>query len=515
MGKPEGARMRMWMWLWWSATVLAGTGTAWSATTYPTPPLPIAPMPSASQLRFQQREMVLFFHFGMNTFTDSEWGDGRADPATFDPARLDARQWMRAAKLAGFELVMLTVKHHDGFCLWPTRYSDYSVRRSPWRNGAGDVFRDFVTAARDAELDVGVYLSPWDRHEETYGDTVAYNEHYMAQLRELLTGYGPIAEVWLDGAKGEDAKNMSYMYTEWHALIHQLQPGANIFSDAGPDIRWVGNEWGEAGPTCWSMINASALHIGQSGDVLGYLNSGDPRGTDWLPAECDVSIRPGWFWHANESPWPVETLLDIYYKSTGRNCVLLLNVPPNSSGLVAAEDLRTLIEFRSALDDIFAVSRAAAAVQVLASSTRGGPARSSPFSPSHVLDDDPSTYWAADEGHSSAFLSLEFEDQIQFNVLKLQEAVAFGQRVSKYSVLVWAEGNNDRAEGGWDAVCHGTTIGYKKLDRFRVSQTRRVRVVFEEARGPPIIASVGLYLDSWSREALIRPGQNLSSGTFQ
>lgn len=180
--------MRMWMWLWWSATVLAGTGTAWSATTYPTPPLPIAPMPSASQLRFQQREMVLFFHFGMNTFTDSEWGDGRADPATFDPARLDARQWMRAAKLAGFELVMLTVKHHDGFCLWPTRYSDYSVRRSPWRNGAGDVFRDFVTAARDAELDVGVYLSPWDRHEETYGDTVAYNEHYMAQLRELLTG---------------------------------------------------------------------------------------------------------------------------------------------------------------------------------------------------------------------------------------------------------------------------------------------------------------------------------------
>ncbi|KAG6557228.1 hypothetical protein Mapa_001155 [Marchantia paleacea] len=515
MGKVEGALLS----LWWCA-LIAGRG--WSATPYPTPPLPISPMPSASQLRFQEREMALFFHFGMNTFTDMEWGDGREDPATFDPVGLDAGQWMLMAKLAGFKLVMLTVKHHDGFCLWQTRYSDYSVRSSNWRMGTGDVFLDFVTAARAAELEVGVYLSPWDRHDETYGDTMAYNEHYMAQLRELLTAYGPIAEVWLDGAKGADAKNMSYMYTEWHALIHQLQPGANIFSDAGPDIRWVGNEWGEAGPTCWSMINSTALHIGQSGDVLGYLNSGDSCGTDWLPAECDVSIRPGWFWHANERPWPVETLLDIYYISTGRNCVLLLNIPPNSTGLIASEDFRTLIEFRYALNDIFTVNKAAAA-QVMASSTRGAVsendlAQSSPFSPRHVLEEDPSTYWAAEEGESSAFLSLEFEDEIQFNVLKIQEAVAFGQRVAKYSVLVWVEGvpkGDDRAEGEWNAVSQGTTIGYKKLDRFKASQTRRVRVVFEEFRGPPIIAAVGLYLDSWSREALIRPAQNLSYGTFQ
>ncbi|KAK7838067.1 alpha-l-fucosidase 1 [Quercus suber] len=279
----------------------------------PPPPLPILPLPSARQLQWQLGNMALFLHFGPNTFTDSEWGTGDADPSVFNPTNFDPTQWVRVAKDSGFSRVILTTKHHDGFCLWPSEYTDYSVKSSPWRNGSGDVVAELANAARDAGIGLGLYLSPWDRHDVSYGKTLEYNEFYMGQMTELLTGYGEIKEVWLDGAKGEGEKDMEYFFDSWFSLIHQLQPGAVIFSDAGPDTRWIGDEAGVAESTCWSLFNRSDAQIG--GTDPQYSRGGDPVGHDWVPAECDVSIRPGWFWHASEAPKSARNLLDIYYKS--------------------------------------------------------------------------------------------------------------------------------------------------------------------------------------------------------
>eukprot|EP00249_Psilotum_nudum_P016500 c25853_g2_i3 orf=3-1031(-) len=314
------------------------------------PPLPLLPLPTARQLIWQRREQIMFFHFGMNTFTNVEWGNGRADPTLFYPERLDARQWVRAAKAAGFSLVILTAKHNDGFCLWPSVYTNYSVKSSEWKNGKGDVVRELSEAAREEGIDLGLYLSPWDQHEPSYGQTEQYNEFYMAQLEELLSKYGTISEIWFDGAKGKNAPNMTYMFNKWFGITHELQLLVNVFSDAGPDIRWVGDEAGAAGITSWSMINRSDITIGGTQNQL--LNTGDPYGKDWVPAECDVSIRPGWFWHRDETPKTVQELLDIYYKSVGRNCVLLVNVPPNTTGLLSTEDVAVLSEFKQSIDSI-------------------------------------------------------------------------------------------------------------------------------------------------------------------
>ncbi|KAF0891253.1 hypothetical protein E2562_009431 [Oryza meyeriana var. granulata] len=268
--------------------LICAHGITGSATATP-PPLPVLPVPSYAQLQWQVSEMALFLHFGPNTFTDSEWGTGRANPAVFAPSALDAGQWARVAAEGGFRRVVLTAKHHDGFCLWPSTLTNYSVAASPWKGGAGDVVGELAAAARTEGIGLGLYLSPWDRHEPVYGDTVAYNEHYMGQMTELLTRYGDVEEVWLDGAKGE-GKDMDYMFDAWFALIHQLQQRVVIFSDAGPDTRWVGDEAGVAGYTCWSPFNKSMVTIGHN--IPEYSQSGDPFGQDWVPAECDVSIRP-------------------------------------------------------------------------------------------------------------------------------------------------------------------------------------------------------------------------------
>lgn len=436
--------------------------------------------------------MAIFFHFGMNTFTDSEWGNGTVDPSEFHPAELDTDQWIRVVKAAGFKLVILTVKHHDGFCLWQTKYTNYSVASSPWRNGKGDVLRDFVTSAHKAGLEVGVYLSPWDRHDESYGDNVKYNEHYLAQIREILTEHGSISELFLDGAKGEDAVDMNYRFEDWFDVIKQLQPGANIFSDSGPDVRWVGNEYGSAGSTCWGMMNRSDVAIGHSGDFVDYLSIGDPFGTDWVPAECDVSIRPGWFWHADEEPWPVESLVELYFDSVGRNCVLLLNVPPNSSGLISEEDTRVLLGFRAAMDAIFSVNLVDGAVAT-ASSTLGENAlgaENSPFAPSQVLNERSDTFWTP-EGVIGAHVELELVGVVAFNVLRVQEAISFGQRVSEWSFYAWVDED-------WQLVSGGTTVGFKRLTRLPLVESDRVRLEIDSARGLPMISSIGLYLDEVS-----------------
>lgn len=449
-----------------------------------TPPLPLLPIPTAAQLKWHRRELIMFFHFGMNTFTDSEWGTGMESPSLFRPTALNANQWIDAAANAGFSLVILTAKHHDGFCLWPSQYTDHSVEASPWEGGKGDVVKEFVDAARARGIDAGLYLSPWDRHEKTYGLEIEYNEFYLAQLQELLTRYGSIAEIWFDGAKGKNAKNMTYYFNDWFAMVKELQSSINIFSDAGPDVRWVGDENGSAGTTSWSPINRTLLKIGDA-SIVNYLNTGDAGGTDWVPPECDVSIRHGWFWHKNETAKPLSQLLDIYYKSVGRNCVLLLNVPPNSTGLISTGDIERLREFHLAIGAIFSTDLAQGS-KAKASSQRGG--KSGGFAAMNVLDGDEQTYWAPKEDHSGNGYWIELDrsnPSAGFNVIRIQEAIARGQRIKRHEV--YADGK---------AVANGTTVGHKRLHRLNAPvEAKKVKVWIKESRGVPLISAVGLHFD--------------------
>ncbi|KAH7841050.1 hypothetical protein Vadar_024957 [Vaccinium darrowii] len=447
-----------------------------STPQYVTPPLPILPVPSYSQLKWQQREIIMFLHFGVNTFTDSEWGTGYEDPAIFNPTGLNAAQWIETAVETGVSLVILTAKHHDGFCLWPSKYTNQSVIGSPWENGHGDVIRELVKAAEPRGVDVGLYLSPWDRHDQRYGHNQEYNEYYLAQLQELLNNYGNVREIWFDGAKGANATNMSYYFNDWIAMVRELQSSINIFSNAGPDVRWVGDENGFAGETCWSTVNRTSLSIGD-GINIDYLNTGDPKGTDWLPAECDVSIRPGWFWHKSESPKKLSKLLEIYYNSVGRNCLLLLNVPPNTTGLISGGDVQRLREFRSAIDTIFGTNLAEK-WYVNASSQRGG--KEGGFGPENVLDTDHLwTYWAPRDDQDEDYW-IEFhgtDDGVSFNVVRIQEAIGLGQRIKRHEIYV---------DG--DLIANGTIVGYKKLHRLKMGVVHgySVKIRITESRGVPL-----------------------------
>ncbi|MFI5379910.1 MAG: alpha-L-fucosidase, partial [Tepidisphaerales bacterium] len=361
------------------------------------PPAPMKVVPSPQQVEWQRRELTTFVHFGVNTFTNREWGEGKENEKIFNPEKLDARQWARAAKAGGSKLIILTAKHHDGFCLWPSKYTNHSVKSSPWKDGKGDVVREFVDAARAEELKVGLYLSPWDRNAPSYGDSPKYNEYYRNQLTELLTNYGEITEVWFDGACGEgpNGKRQVYDWPAVHELVLRLQPAALMFSDAGPGVRWIGNERGTAGDPCWSVVNSKIwIAPGKAADgardANKSLQNGDPAGDAWIPGECDVSIRPGWFNHPAEDG-KVKTpdqLVDLYFKSVGRNALLLLNVPPTRDGLFHDNDVRNLAEFRHKLDNIFAKNLAAAR-PVTATNTRG---KSDAFAAANVVDDSLYTY---------------------------------------------------------------------------------------------------------------------------
>ena len=325
------------------------------------------PRPTPSQLAWHQDELAMFLHFGVNTFTDREWGDGREDPAIFAPTNLDAREWARTARAAGFRALILTAKHHDGFCLWPSRTTAHSVASSPWRGGRGDLVREFTNACRAENLRVGLYLSPWDRNNPAYGDSPRYNDLYVDQLRELLTGYGEIAEVWFDGANGEGPNGKKQIY-DWPRVwgeVRRLQPTAVMFSDAGPDVRWCGNENGSAGEPNWSTVDPAIVTApGVSGPgIIESLQHGDPNGTVWRPAEADTSIRPGWFHHPAEDPRvrSVDALVNLYFRSVGRNSKLLLNVPPTKDGVLHPTDVERLGGFADQRRSMFAEDLAAAA----------------------------------------------------------------------------------------------------------------------------------------------------------
>jgi len=425
-------------------------------------PAPARPVPSAAQLAWQRDEFALFLHFGVNTFTDREWGEGWERPALFAPSSLDARQWTRTAKAAGARAAILTAKHHDGFCLWPTSTTKHSVASSEWRGGAGDVVREFTDACRADGLKAGLYLSPWDRNSPAYGDSPRYNNLYSDQLTELLTRYGPISEVWFDGANGEgpNGKTQFYDWPRFFGIVRQFQPDAVIFSDAGPDVRWCGNEKGIAGDPNWSTMDPASVRFpGDEGVwITDALQHGHRDGTVWRPAEVDVSIRPGWFYHAKEdsSVRSADNLFDLYFSSVGRNGKLLLNVPPTTAGLLHPIDVSVLTDFRARLTGAFANDLAANAARHEFSS--GGA-------------------WGVE---------VELARPATISTARFEEDITRGQSVAAYVL-------HGAAETDWQVLSRGSTIGYTKLDRFPPTTVRRVRLTVQDAATPPIPVAIRLY----------------------
>jgi alpha-L-fucosidase len=456
------------------------------------PPAPMRVVPSARQLAWQDLELYGFLHFTVNTFTDKEWGTGDEPESVFNPTAFDARQWARVARDAGMKGLILTAKHHDGFVLWPSRFTTHSVRNSPWKDGQGDVVGELARACREYGLKFGVYLSPWDRNHKDYGRP-EYLDYYRAQLRELLTSYGDVFEVWFDGANGGDGYYGGVRekrtidaatYYDWprtRALVRALQPGAVMLSDAGPDVRWVGNERGAAFETSWYTLNLAGLYPGSPD--YGRFAAGTPDGADWAPPEVDVSIRPGWFYHAAEDARvkTLDKLVEIYEQSVGRGANLLLNVPPDRRGLIAETDASRLREFGEAIaatykDDL---ARRARATSV---ETRGhAPA----FDAAHVNDGDAASYWATDDGVTAGSIELAWPGPITFSRIVLQESIALGQRVERWTAEAFVD-------GAWTAIGDGTTIGHKRIARVRPTEASRLRVTFH-ARACPAISTVAVY----------------------
>ncbi len=460
---------------------------------------PFLPLPASNQLAWQRTETNAFFHFSPNTYTGKEWGDGTESPSIFNPTELDCRQWARAAKAGGFKIGILTAKHHDGFCLWPSKYTEHSVKNSPWKGGKGDVVREFVDAFRAEGLKVGLYLSPWDRHEESYGDSPRYNDHYCAQLTELLTEYGKLHEVWFDGAcaEGPNGRRQAYDWPRFFGIVKELQPDAVTFGDGGTDVRWVGNERGIAGETCWSAQDPNSVRFpGDSGiceandakaneRFTRILNEGEMPAAGqprvWRSAECDVSIRPGWFYHAAEDGEvrSVENLVDLYFQSVGRNGLLLLNLPVMPNGLVHATDIERVTAMRATLDRLFACDLARGAA-LSASAEATGPA-------SAVADGSTETYWAPGNTEGEAWIEATLPAAAEVALIGLQEPIQLGQRIAAHRVEALD------ANGQWQTLCKGTTVGHKRLHRFEPVKTSRVRVVIEESLATPALSAVQIY----------------------
>lgn len=453
------------------------------------------PVPNAAQLAWARRAFSIFVHFGTNTFTGREWGDGKAAPSVFNPANLDARQWARAAKSAGAKGMVLTAKHHDGFCLWPSAFTGYSVKNSPWKGGRGDVVREFVDACRAEGLSPGVYLSPWDRHEPKYGDSPAYNAHYLNQLRELLSNYGELGEIWFDGACGEGAggKRQVYDWPAFFALCKTLQPNAVTFGDGGTWVRWVGNELGVAAEKNWATTKSDVVRFpGDAGADTGLgaeaagcvlmdaLQHGSPEGDVWCQTEVDVSIRPGWFYHEEEdgAVRSVANLVELYLTSVGRNAPLLLNVPPDRDGRFAEPDVAALAGFGQALRTVFGEDQFAdARVKT----------------PEDFARDEGLKAKAIDDHHGTMARSkLEFALPTKRTVsfLKLEEPIEYGQHIAGYNVFV------KNAAGRWEWLVSGRTIGLCRIHRLSVPVALdAVRIEFWSAHPgvPGWVSAVSAY----------------------
>ncbi|HEY0074203.1 MAG TPA: alpha-L-fucosidase [Abditibacteriaceae bacterium] len=461
-------------------------------------PAPYGALPTPRQIAWHQIETYAFLHFTVNTFTDKEWGYGDESPTIFNPTDFDADKIVADLKAAGFKGVNLTAKHHDGFCLWPSKYTEHSVKNSPWKGGKGDVVREISDACRKAGLKFGIYLSPWDRNHAAYGKP-EYITYYRNQLRELLTNYGPLFMVWLDGANGGDGfyggaretrRIDASTYYDWPntiKIVRELQPDACIFSDAGPEVRWVGNERGLAPEKSWHTLNAEGLYPGQAG-AEKFLPEGHRGGTHWIPAEADVSIRPGWFYHAHEDD-KVKTpaqLVNLYFNSVGHGAGLHLNFPPDRRGLIHPTDAANAREFGAAIAITFHRNLAAGA-RITSSSTRAGN-----FKPWHILDEKLETFWAAEDSATTVTLTIELKQPTKFDVIELGEFIPLGQRLESFGIGIWENGN-------WRQIAAGTSVGYKKLVRLNVPVETSKILLKLQAPVPPTLSTFGLYLQPTHR----------------
>ncbi len=460
-------------------------------------PKPYGPLPSPRQLLWHEMEFYGFLHFTVNTFTDKEWGYGDESPAVFNPTDFDAEQIVSTAKEAGMKGLILTAKHHDGYCLWPSKYTEHSVKNSPWKDGRGDVVKEISDACRKHDIKFGIYLSPWDRNHQDYGRP-EYLIYYRNQLRELLTEYGPIFEIFFDGANGGDgyyggAREMRKIdhktYYDWDVtrqLVRELQPLTCLFSDAGPDVRWVGNERGIAGDPCWATSNSEEFVPG--GADPERLNRGDRPGTHWTPAECDVSIRPGWFYHPEEDDKvkTPENLVDLHYASVGRGASFLLNLAPDRRGKIHENDVDSLRKFRQILDDTFSNDLAQGAL-ASASNARGG-GEDARYKPENVLDGERETYWATDDGVQHPELILDLGQDKTFNVVLLREHLPLGQRIEAFALDHWAGGK-------WTEFANGTSIGSCRLVRSEPVTTSKIRLRITQAPVCPAISEIALFAE--------------------
>ena len=421
-------------------------------------PRPYGPVPSEAQLRWQEMEYNMFVHFGPNTFTGLEWGQGNEAEDIFHPTALDCRQWAATAKAAGMKGIIITAKHHDGFCLWPNPESLHTVARSSWRGGQGDVLKDLSEACREYGLKFGVYISPWDRNDPAYGSP-AYNEKYIRTLQSVHDGrYGPVFEQWFDGACGEgpNGKRQEYDWPAFHEAVWALSPDAILFSDVGPGCRWMGNERGVAGETNWSRLDVAGFTPGAGAPPRDTLARGNVFGKQWIPGEIDVSIRPGWFWRESENAQvkSVEQLADIWLTSVGRNALLLLNVPPDTRGRIHEIDSTRLMEFRAWREKVLGVNLAADAG--IRKRARG-------------------SIW-----------EMTLPEARTVNYVQLQEEIALGQRISGFRVEA-------KDAGGWRTIAEGTTIGYKRILPVATVTARKVRVTITASLARPVLKDIALY----------------------
>lgn len=459
--------------------------------------------PSSNQLAWQRMEFYAFIHFSVNTFTDREWGTGDESPEIFNPTEFNADQWVEVCKSAGMSGLILTCKHHDGFCLWPSLYTEHSVRNSPWRNGKGDIVKEVSEACKRGGIKFGIYLSPWDRHEKAYGDSKVYNEYFKKQLSEILSNYGEIFSVWFDGACGEgpNGKRQVYDWEGYYEIIRQLQPQA-VISVCGPDVRWCGNEAGHCRKAEWSVVPAELLNLekiqdksqkADDGQFSKKINSGDEdlgsreaiRGCErlvWYPAEVNTSIRPGWFYHAKEDNCvkSIDELLRIYFGSVGGNANFLLNIPPDRRGLIHEYDADRLKEFGNTVRSIFGVNLSEGAAAV-ASETRD-----KEHAVGNIFSKDINTYWCPKEGTEEAVIEIDLKEIKSFNKISLMEYINIGQRIEAFQ-LEYME------EGTWKQFYEGTTVGYKRICCFEKINAQYIRLNITSSRWFPTISYIGVY----------------------
>lgn len=463
------------------------------------PPRPCGPTPTDNQLRWQDMDMYAFLHYSINTYTDQEWGFGNESPRLFNPTRLDCRQWARVCKQSGMRGIILTAKHHCGFCLWPSAYTEFSVKNSPWRNGQGDIVRELAEACRAEGLAFAVYLSPWDRNHPEYGRP-GYIEYFRKQLHELMTQYGNLFEVWFDGANGGDGwygganetrcidKSTYYQWPETFRQIRQLQPRMVIWNDGSTrgDLRWVGTEAGNVGETNWSLLPSE-------GRIENWmLRSGVEDGNLWVPGEADTSIRPGWFYHKTEDDKvkSVAQLMDIYYRTVGRNSALLLNFPITPDGLIHPTDSLRGLAFAQAIKEAFQNDLARKA-SIEASNVRGGSKR---YAGRLAIDQRPDTYWGTDDSVRSASLTLRFSQPTTFNRFLVEEYIPLGQRVRRFRLEALVNGRwlalRDELSSEGDGL---TTIGHRRIVCFPEVTATQLRFTILDSKACPLISRIGVY----------------------